>query len=578
MNKNFLSKIGNKWKKLTTPNFDNLETKNKKDISRFLVYIIPAAFLCIFLFYPMITTLLRAFINAKRGKFDFSTFGFAGFVELFQSGMFRRALRNSFVVSLSVTFFTLLVGVPMGYFVSRVNIVGKKAVKSLGILPMITPGFIGSFSWVILLGSQGSLRVLFSKIGISLPSVYGIKGMIFVMTMVYYPFVFLLAEGAFESANAQLEDSAMLMGASKARIIRTITLPLITPSLGAAALLVFIRTIGDFGIPSILGKDQYMLPTLIYFKINGFWDLNGASTIALVNVLITAVALNLQKKIISRHDYEAVSSARTDIKQTDSKPVKIIGTIFCFIILVISLLPQITILVMSFFTEWTGLFPTGLTLNNYRMIPSHATGEFFNSLFLSVLATIIAAMLGSLIAYVTGRIKPKGGAILDMAIMAPFILPGTVVAVSIISAFGSIIGGTYIIIIISFVIRRTPYVYRSVSASLTQMNPSLEESSTIAGGNWFYTFRRVTIPIILPGIISGSLLTFITLLQEISTTILLYSSHTRTVPIKIYNAVVDGKMGQSTALSVVLMTIVLVLVIISNNSKKANLASGLSLS
>jgi len=233
---------------------------------------------------------------------------------------------------------------------------------------------------------------------------------------------------------------------------------------------------------------------------------------------------------------------------------------------------------MSFFTEWTGPLPTGFTLGNYSMIPSNSNREFLNSIYLSVVATILAAVLGSLIAYVTGRIKPKGGAILDMAIMAPFILPGTVVSVALISSFGTLIGGTYTIIIISFIIRRTPYVYRSVSASLTQMNPSLEEASTIAGGNWFYTFKKVTIPIIMPGIISGSLLTFTTLLQELSTTILLYSAKTRTVPVQIYGAVVDGALGQASALSVILLVIVFILVYISNNSNKANISAGLKLS
>ena len=137
--------------------------------------------------------------------------------------------------------------------------------------------------------------------------------------------------------------------------------------------------------------------------------------------------------------------------------------------------------------------------------------------------------------------------------MAPFILPGTVVSVALLSAFSGKsaipLGGTYTIIIIAYMVRRTPYVYRSVAASLTQLNPSLEEASTIAGAHWIYTFRRVSVPLILPGIISGSILTFSTLLQELSTTILLYGARTRTVPIQIYGAVADGKMGEASALS-----------------------------
>ena len=126
-------------------------------------------------------------------------------------------------------------------------------------------------------------------------------------------------------------------------------------------------------------------------------------------------------------------------------------------------------------------------------------------------------------------------------------------------------------------VRRTPYVYRSVAASLTQLNPSLEEASTIAGAHWIYTFRRVSVPLILPGIISGSILTFSTLLQELSTTILLYGARTRTVPIQIYGAVADGQLGEASALSVMLLLVVFAIVYMTNKSKDANLSAGLKM-
>ena len=122
-------------------------------------------------------------------------------------------------------------------------------------------------------------------------------------------------------------------------------------------------------------------------------------------------------------------------------------------------------------------------------------------------------------------------------------------------------------------IRRTPYVYRSVAASLTQLNPSLEEASTIAGATWFYTFRKVSIPLILPAIVSGSILTLTTLLQELSTTILLYSGRTRTVPIQIYGAVADGKLGEASALSVVLLVVVFIIVYGMNRKQSGKMAN-----
>ncbi|NLK13427.1 MAG: iron ABC transporter permease [Spirochaetales bacterium] len=554
--------------------------KMRKDITPYLIFSIPLIFMMIFLMYPMVLTILRAFMPSGN-KLQMGAFSIDGFTKFFTSSMYKKALNNSFIVSLSVTGLCILIGVPMGYFVARVKIPGKNFMLSLGILPIIMPSFVGAFTWVILLGRQGVIRhflnLLLAPLGITIPTIYGMFGMILCMTLTYYPFVFQLAYGAFASANALLEEAGMLMGASRWYIFRTITFPLILPSLGAGALLVFVRAIGNFGIPAIIGGDKYVLPTLIYFRVNGFWDLNGAASIAIVNVAITAFVLYLQKRIVSRHEYETISATHSEIKQHDGKAIRIIAFVYCTIILVVSLLPQVTIIVMSFFEKWVGLFPEGFTLRHYTRIPAHSHKELFNTFYLSIMATVLAALLGSLVAYITERKKPKGAALLDMSIMMPFILPGTVVSVALLSAFSgnSIIKltGTYTIIVISYMVRRTPYVYRSVAASLSQLNPSLEEASTIAGANWFYTFRRVSVPLIMPAIISGSILTLTTLLQELSTTILLYSSKTRTVPIQIYGAVADGKLGEASALSVVLLIVVFVIVYAMNRKQGKSIAS-----
>ncbi len=556
----------------------------QKDLTPYLVFLIPMAFLCVFLFWPLVTTFLRAFMKSGN-KFDIGALGVSGFKKFFTSALYQRSLKNSFIVGISVTVSSLLIGVPMGYFVARVKIPGKSLLLSLGILPVIMPSFIGAFSWIILLGRQGVLRYFFNivlaPLGLELPPIYGMFGMIFCMSLTYYPFVFLLSHGAFSSANALLEDAGMLMGASRWRVLRTITFPLVIPSIGAAALLVFIRSIGNFGIPAIIGGDQYVLPTLIYFRVNGFWDLNGASSIAVVNVLITGAVLWFQKYVVSRREYETISASHVEIQQHKHPVLRIIAFLYCLVVLLVSLAPQIVIIVMSFFEKWQGLLPEGFTLANFSKIPKNSPKELLNSLYLSTVATLLTAILGSIIAYITERRKPKGAGILDMAVMAPFILPGTVVSVALLSAFSGKsaipLGGTYTIIIIAYMVRRTPYVYRSVAASLTQLNPSLEEASTIAGAHWIYTFWRVSVPLILPGIISGSILTFSTLLQELSTTILLYGARTRTVPIQIYGAVADGKMGEASALSVILLIVVFAIVYATNKSKGRDLSAGLKM-
>ena len=557
----------------------------QKDFSQVIIFAIPMLFLAVFLLYPMGITLLRAFWKPASYNFKFTGWSLDGFRQFFRTKLYLKSLRNSVVVSTSVTLLTLLIGVPMGYCVARVRIPGKKLLVSLGILPIIMPSFVGAYTWVILLGKNGILRValnwILNPLGIKIPSIYGMFGMILCMTLTYYPFVFQMAYGAFSGANALLEESAMLMGAGKARIMRTITLPLIIPSLGAAALLVFVRAIGNFGIPAVIGGNNYVLPTLISFAYSGDGDINFSSSIAVLNVAITAIVLFVQKYIVSRREYETISSSHVDVKMHEGIGARIFAIILCLIVLIFSLLPQVTIIVMSFFKNWTGLLPTGFTLDNYLSIPRKAHRELFNSFFLSIVATMLCAIFGSILAYITERKKPKGASLLDLSIMAPFILPGTVVSIALISAFGGNsmfkLTGTYAILLISYMIRRTPYVYRSVAANLTQLNPSLEEASTISGATWFYTFRKVSVPLILPSIISGSVMTLTTLLQELSTTILLSGARTRTVPILIYNAVLANSLGQASALSTVLLIVVFIIIYSMNSRKGTNLASSMKM-
>lgn len=533
--------------------------KLRKDYSSYFVLGAAVVFVAIFLVYPLMRTVLLAFVP-KGEAVTFGNFGFQNFDKFWESSLYLRSLVNSLYISISVVLFTSLIGIPMGYLVARVDLPFKRLLLSLGILPIIMPAFVGAFSWIIVLGRQGAIRVLLSHLGIELPPIYGPFGIIFSMTMMYYPFTFLLTEGAFETANPTLEESAATMGARLPRILRTIDLPLILPSIGAGTILVFIRAIDNFGIPAVIGGNTYVLPTLIYFRVNGFWDLNSAAAISLIIVVITVFALWVQKYIISRREYETISASRSKISLHSHPLVKILAGIFCWGIIIISLLPQITLLVMSFFSTWNGLWPKGFTLGNYAQISQFLSGPIKNSLYLATTASLGAAIIGTLVAYIIQRRSVRGSALLDYAVMLPFILPGIVVAVALLTAFSSgplLIRGTFFIIFISYVIRRTPYVFRAVSAGLTQLDPSLEEASILSGATWFYTFKKVTFPLIFMTIASGTILTFATLLKELSTTILLYSAKTRTLPIAIYDSVNDGNFGLASALSTVLFVVVL---------------------
>ncbi len=526
----------------------------RKDYTVYLVLGLGVLFVAVFLAYPLLRTVLIAFV--PNGKdLSLSNLSLVNFEKFLTSNLYRRSLINSFYISFAVVGLTVLIGVPMGYLVARVEVPGKNVLLSLSVVPLIMPAFLGAFAWVILLGRNGALRYVFERVGVELPPIYGPFGVILAMTLMYYPFVFLLSEGAFETANPTLEESASVMGARLPRILRTISLPLIIPSIAAGAILIFIRAISNFGVPAIVGGSTYVLPTLIYFQVNGFWNLHAAAAISLVSVLITGGALWLQRYIVSRREYETISASRSRLHMHRHPVAKVLATVFCWGVVLVSLLPQFTLIVMSFFKTWNGLWPQGFTLSHYLAIPKFLSGPIKNTLILATSSSLGAAVIGTLIAYVVQRRRPRGSAVLDYAVMLPFILPGIVVAVALLSTFSSgylILRGTYWIMIISFVIRRTPYVFRSVSAGLTQLDPALEEASILSGATWFQTFRKVTLPLIFPTLASGTILTFATLLTELSTSILLYSARTRTLSIAIYDSVNDGDYGLASALAVVL--------------------------
>jgi len=525
-----------------------------KDYTVYLVLGLGVLFVVVFLAYPLLRTVLIAFVPNGR-ELSFSNMSLVNFEKFLTSNLYRRSLINSFYISFAVVGLTMLIGVPMGYLVARVEIPGKHVLLSLSVVPLIMPAFLGAFAWIILLGRNGALRYVFERVGIDLPPIYGPFGVILAMTLMYYPFVFLLSEGAFETANPTLEESAAVMGARLPRILRTISLPLIIPSIAAGGILIFIRAISNFGVPAIVGGSTYVLPTLIYFQVNGFWNLHAAAAISLVSVLITGGALWLQRYIVSRREYETISASRSKLHIHRHPVAKALAIVFCWGVVLVSLFPQFTLIVMSFFKTWNGLWPRGFTLSHYLAIPKFLSGPIKNTLILATSSSLGAAMIGTLIAYVVQRRRPPGSAVLDYAVMLPFILPGIVVAVALLSSFSSgylILRGTYWIMIISFVIRRTPYVFRSVSAGLTQLDPALEEASILSGATWFQTFRKVTLPLIFPTLASGTILTFATLLTELSTSILLYSAKTRTLSIAIYDSVNDGDYGLASALAVVL--------------------------
>ena len=401
-----------------------------------------------------------------------------------------------------------------------------------------------------------------------MPDIYGPVGVIIAMSLSYYPFVLLLTYGALLSADPFIEESAEIMGASRWRILRTVTLPLVMPAILAAALTVFIRAVGNFGVPALLGGNYYVLPTLIYFQVVGYFDLNAAGAIALVNVLLVAVAIFASQRVTAGRSYVTVRSTTREARESSSRLLAGIGVAVCGLIILLSLLPHLTVIFTSFTEGWSGTrFPKKFSLANYARIWQIARTPLMNSLFLSVVATAIATATGTLLAYLQVRRGTRFRWVLDLTVMLPFILPGIIVGVAILIGFSSgliVLSGTWMILVLGYFIRRMPYVFRSTTASLSQIDPAIEEASTIAGAPWLLTFRRITLPLMLPGILAGAIISFSTLMGELSTTVMLYSARWKTITIAIMDYLSAANIGPAYSLGTILIVLVLGAILLAN--------------
>ena len=539
-----------------------------KDWTPYLVGVIASIVLVLLLVYPITKTLLSSFVR-MGDPLALENLTLANFQRFFTSSLYRQAFTNSLVVSLSSTVLATLLALPAAYAVARVQLPFKNLILSLSVIPLIAPPFIGAYSWVLLLGRNGIFTHYIDQwFGLQLPSIFGPFGIILALSLSYFPFVFLIVQGALSAADPNIEESASLMGASRARILRTITFPLVLPAIAAGALIVFIRALGNVGVPAVLGGDYYVLPTLILFQVEGFFNLNAAAAIAIVNVLLVVAFLLILRRFTGNKRYVTVTGTTQRSKQSHRLRDRLLGSLYCWGLLFLALLPQMLVVFSSFAERWAGtLFPTQYGLGNYRLILGDVFQPILNSITLATAATILALLFGIITAYVSLRKRFKGRWIIDLTIMLPFVLPGIVTGVAYLTTFNSgwlVMTGTAYILVFAYFVRRLAYAFRSVSASISQVDPKLEEASTICGASWGRTIRKVTVPLIAPGILAGAILVFATLIGELSVTIMLFSGNWKTVSIAIFEYLTSHRIAPASAMGSIVIVITLTLVFLAS--------------
>lgn len=527
----------------------------------------------LFLIYPIVTILKQAiFVNGQLSLGNFVTF--------FSKDYYVETLFNSFKVSVVATLLSLIVGTVLAYAFAMYRFKGKKYLQILIIIASMSAPFVGAYSWILLLGRNGVItKWLATTFGFPKIDIYGFLGIVLVFTLQLFPLVFLYVSGALKSMDNSLLEAAESMGVTGTKKLTKIVLPLLVPTLLAATLLVFMRAFSDFGTPMLIGEGYRTFPVLVYSQFISEVGGNSAfaSALAIIAITIALIIFLIQKYLAQKNSFSMNSLHPIEPKNISGlKKVMVYTGVYGLIGL--SVLPQVYLIYTSFLKTSGMIFVKGYSLNSYRQAFDRMGVSILNTLRIPLMALILVLVFATFISYLSVRKRNPFTSLIDSMSMVPYIVPGTVLGIAFITAFNTGIAGsgflaiigTSLVMIISLAIRRLPYTIRSSVAALQQISPSIEEAAASLGSSKINTFIKITIPMMLSGIISGAILSWITMISELSTSILLYNINTKTMTVAIYTEVLRGNYGIAAALSTLLTSFTVVSLLIFMKLSKSD--------
>ena len=494
---------------------------------------------------------------------------FAHFQEAFGSRLYTQALINSLVLGTWTAVLSVAIGLPLAWAVSRTNTPARRLIHLIAVVAYVTPPFLTAIAFVNLFSPNAGLVNRFLRDVAGLPAltfnIFSMAGLVLVTVLHTFPFVYLLASSALESVDASLEESGQILGAGRWKIARAVTLPLVAPAVLSGALIAFVNAIALFGSQAIIGLPGrvFTLPTRIYALFDYPPQYGLASAMSLVFVAITVAALYLQRRYLARRSFVTLGGKGSRPRRVDLGTARFGVAAFAVAVGVVAVLaPYLTLLAVSVSRSWGLHFWQNLTLQHYRFVLVEydvTRRAIVNSLLLAGAAATLAVLLGSLVGWIDLRTRLRGRKALDYVSLIPLGLPGIVVAVALIQFWLRTplpIYGTLLIILLAYTSRYVPLGVRSANAAFRQIDASLEESARITGGGWLRTFTSVTLPLARPGLFAGWLLVFVPALQELSASILLFSSGSITLAVAVYNLYETGALEPVAALSIVTMAII----------------------
>jgi iron(III) transport system permease protein len=538
---------------------------------------------------PLVMLLYGSIRSAPIGE-PGATYTIQNYVKAYFDKEFYVLFLNSIYYAIGVCSLTFLIGTFLAWVSERTNTPLKKLFVVMALIPFIIPGILSTIAWILLLSPKIGLINLVIKGLLGLESapfnVYSMWGMIWAESIHLYPLVFLLMSAAFRNMDTSLEEAALTAGSSTLATFGRITLPLMRPAMFSVMLIVFIRGIEAFEVPALIGVPAKIsvFTTKIFLAIHQFpsdFGLAGAYAVTLLG--ISTVGVLIYGKITRREErYATVTGKGYRPRVIDLGVWKYLTCALSILIFFLAVIMPVFVLLWSSFIPYYGVpsweLAEKMTWANYKYIINYplAATAFKNSFYLSVGSATIVMLLTSVIAWVTVKTKLPGRAFLDTLTFIPIAMPGIVLGVSLIWVYLTIpipIYGTIWVLLLAYVTKYIPYGIRAASASMIQINKELEEASLTAGGTWFQTFRKVILPLLMPGFTAGWIYISIIALRELSTSILLYSYNSTVLSIMAFDLWEGGQYTYVCALGVMM---VLLLVVMAFTARKLGAKIGIA--
>jgi iron(III) transport system permease protein len=487
-------------------------------------------------------------------------------------------LWHSLVFAVGSATLGTLIGSILAWLVERTNMPGRRVFFGAALAPLIIPGSLSTFAWVLLLSpSVGIINVgLQNVFGFDYGplNLYSMPGMIFVEGIHLGTLSFLLIAGALRSMDASLEEAAASSGAGIITTARRITAPLLLPALAATFLIGFVRAIEGFEVPAMLGLPGrvYVLASQIYLSLKTFPINYGvAGTYSTLLFILGGLGVVLYLRMLSRGSYTTVSGKGYRPRVIDLRGFRWVA--FGFAGVYVGALFVLPVLIMI----WSSFLPfySAPSMKALHRVSWHNYSTLFhnsgiidasrNTLILAVGSATIVVFLTAVSAWITVRTRMKGRQLLDIMTFIPIAIPGLVLGVALVDLYASSpikIYGTIFVLLIAFVIRFLPYGMRASTATIAQIHPELEEAAAASGANWYQTFTKVLLPLLRPGLFAAWVYVFIVASRELSSTIILASPSNRPLSVLIYNLYTNGDYPLLSALGVVMIVVLTILVVI----------------